>query len=237
MGPVCWRAPLERAAVAEGAGRGAESSEGAVAPGTAPRCLRVIATDANSHGISKYFMIVNVITSGHGARAVAGKAGRGATVTDGTAWLALLLVLLLFTKVLQSVVFRRSKQRGEFGGSADCSRSAAVRSSPLVSAAYDSHKEPGRAKEAVDKRRNVMKPFSAGGMTCPCRVAIIQRTLDSCWNSHHIAKAVQRSTVYLWTSERRLLRPRPGGDGLPRGSARFRSEEYDSLLATRRQNT
>ena len=37
----------------------------------------------------------------------------------------------------------------------------------IVAVKFGHVRGPGRAKEAADKRLNVMKPFSPGGMTVP----------------------------------------------------------------------
>src|ERR1700722_11929769 len=118
---------------------------------------------------------------------------RARVVTEGRGMSSLLLVLLLLVKVTRKLVACRGKPPREFGGTGNCSGSAAMRSSPLSRARVG-----GPRAKGADKRRNVMKPFSAGGMTFPRVMDIIQRTPDICWNSHHIANAVQRSTVYLW---------------------------------------
>src|SRR5580700_5801434 len=91
-----------------------------------------------------------------------GRAGtrRARVVTEGRRMSSLLLVLLLLIKVTQKLVACRSKPRGEFGGTGNCSGSAAMRSSPLSRARVG-----GPRAKGVDKRRNVMKPFSARGMT------------------------------------------------------------------------
>lgn len=94
----------------------------------------------------------------------------------------------------KKLVACHGNSRLEFGVKRDCSWLAAMRSSPLNGARMS-----GPRAKGVDKRRNVMKPFSAGGVTFPLGMAIIQRTTDTRWNSHHIANAVQRSTVYLRT--------------------------------------
>jgi hypothetical protein len=77
----------------------------------------------------------------------------------------MLLVLRKLNRVMQSFVVSRSNPRGEFGGWDGCFR---VSGHAIVAGKFGPGRKSGRSgriEEAVYKRRNVMKPFSLGGVT------------------------------------------------------------------------
>jgi hypothetical protein len=76
-----------------------------------------------------------------------------------------------------------------------------VRSSPVTN-----FQRPGKAARHTGV--SVMKPFSAAS-------SVLTRTGQTIQNKTYldVAKAVQRSTVCLWTGERRFLRLAPSTQG------------------------